>query len=60
MAHNPTHRPAPNLSAAVLVAELARQRRLTNTLSFEVEDLRHVVITGSVDLLALAMAAARA
>jgi hypothetical protein len=53
-------RPAPNQSAAILVAELARQRRLTNKLSFEVDDLREVHITGLVDLVALAMAAVRA
>lgn len=58
MAQNATHHPAPNLSAAVLVAELARQRRLTNALSFEVEDLREVHISGPVDLVALARAAA--
>jgi hypothetical protein len=60
MAQNPTHHPAPNESAAVLVAELARQRRLTNKLSFEVGDLREVHITSPVDLVALALAAARA
>lgn len=60
MTQNPTHHPAPNLSAAILVAELARQRRLTTALSFEVSDLREVHITGPVDLVVLALAAARA
>jgi hypothetical protein len=54
MSQHPNHAPLPNAAASVLAAELARQRRLTNTLSFEVTDLRHVVISGPVDLVALA------
>jgi hypothetical protein len=60
MAQDPTQHPAPNYSAAVLVAELARQRRDKGALGpcFDVIDLRHVVISGPVDLVALAEAAA--
>jgi hypothetical protein len=56
MSQHPT-RTAPNLAACDLIAELARQRRLTDKLSFEVTDLREVIITGPVDLVALARAA---
>jgi hypothetical protein len=57
MAQNPTHPPL-NLHASDLIAELKRQRLATDKLSFEVQDLRHVVIAGPVDLIALAQVAA--
>jgi hypothetical protein len=62
MAQNPTHHPAPNQSAAVLVAELARQRRARGAIGSDLDvlGLRNVVVHGTIDLVALARAAGMA
>ena len=58
----PNPAPAPHCLAAKLMAEVARQSRQGGALgpAFEVRDLHEVMITGPIDLLALARVAIEA